>query len=242
MRMSGGARVPARRPPFNGDPGPEYRATTRTVFAGSCASSAGSSSPLQVPLLEFHAAFVRFATWSRNLSPAQKVTAWYGAAPATKWNRTREPRGRACTRPGISDPGLRLQPKQLRTTPDTDEEPEPRRFQRCTRISPCDGCCRRASDGVERSSEALRPSCGAQRWQPTRSRRSKRGLFHPPRRSGTTRRPPPAASSERSDLPAVDHFRSTADLMSFRSCRSALFATPLNSNAIGIDISLVTIV
>ena len=34
---------------------------------------------------------------------------------------------------------------------------------------------------------------------------------------------------------------STADLRSFRSCRTAFFATPLNSNPIGIDMNLATI-
>ena len=40
---------------------------------------------------------------------------------------------------------------------------------------------------------------------------------------------------------AIDHFCSTADLISFRSCRMAFLATPLNSNPIGIDINLATI-
>jgi len=40
---------------------------------------------------------------------------------------------------------------------------------------------------------------------------------------------------------AIDHSCSTAALISFRSCRMAFFATPLNRNIIGIDSNLATI-
>lgn len=40
---------------------------------------------------------------------------------------------------------------------------------------------------------------------------------------------------------AIDHFCSTAALISFRSCRRVFFATPLNRSPIGIDINFATI-
>ena len=40
---------------------------------------------------------------------------------------------------------------------------------------------------------------------------------------------------------AIDHFCSTADLISFRSCRRAFLITPLKKSTMGIDINLATI-
>jgi len=59
-------------------------------------------------------------------------------------------------------------------------------------------------------------------------------------RVAAIRKPPSAAGSAPAACrrqAVVDPLCSTADLMSFKSCRMSLFMTPLNNSLIGIDIS-----